>query len=515
MTEDEEWDQLMKAGAAQHAAKVLPPTSEVSTPVNMDPRPQPAGGREIPPDPSPSGPLVDVRGVALDATSPQTRDVQALDITERNLRSFGGSLAAGGVVGKLASKLPGIAGLLGSGSSVARGVGGALEGAAGGAAATAGGTLAGEGRLPTGNEVRDGAILGGAAGAGSRALGGVFAGAPARNDSNILADARASGMGKADYAKFFGSREGALRTLRGDPELRGALGNADKTLELTPKRFAVDNAEATKIMDTADAKNGRIPGVRVDMALNKIVTSLEKAGGTKDVNSVAAAAQKLADQFASGPGANPAHPAPTAEIRRFLSEEVGPKLNTNPNVEDNATSRAARIVYGRLKDMIGEHVGKAAPELATKLETLNEKQATYRMLEDAAKNAQPGQATPGAPKSGGFIDTMHKAAPYMRAGLGAEAGKMAAHAVGVSPEIGAAVGGGVALAAPVIRSAAGAVGRGATAAMATRGGQLAGRAMDAVAPHAAHVLVPKIVGAIEDKDPKAAAQAAADAVYGP
>lgn len=513
-TDDAEFDSLLREAVAEKAAKALPAADAVSRPPGFDPRPMPHGGRDLGAEPSPRGPEVNVRGVGLDVMDPATKGVQALDVTERNLRSAAAALAGGGLASGIASRLPGVSHLLAAEGLAPQLAGAGIAGAAGGVGSAAAGSAA-QGELPSKRDLVTGAVVGGALGIGGRALGHAVETAPVRDGKNILTQARASGMSRPDYAKFFGSREGAVRTLRGDPELRAALGKPDQMLPLVEQRFGAANGAATKIMDSVDATNGRIPTTDVRKAIGDVFTALEKTGGEASANPAAAAAYKLAQQFSSGIGKSDAHPPSSAEIRRFLTEEVGAKLNTNPNVEDSATDRAAGLIYGRLKDLLSKHAEAASPEFAKELATLNEKQATYSMLRDAANKRAPDLSTGDAPKAGGLVEGLKHLAVPARATVGHTVGKYLAGATGiVEPETGGIVGGVVGAAAPVIKRAAGAAGARATSALATPAGQRAGTVLGPVAKSAAHVLVPQIVQLAKTGDRKGAQKVAADAVYG-
>jgi len=506
---------LLREEISERAAKIVPKADDVSSTPGLDPRPEPAGGRDFPADPSPSGPLVEVRGVPLDVTDSRTKELQGLDETERNLRGFAGGLAAGGIASGAAKIAPGLRALLNATSTAPRVAGGVIEGAASGAASTAGSTLAAEGRAPTGTELAVGAGIGGALGAARGAFGAAVKGAPQRDEKALLTAAKASGMTKADYGRFFTTREGAVRTLRADPELRASLGKPEQTLELLEQRFATASSRGADIMNAADAKNGRIPTVELRKAIGDVFNEFEAHGGAAKANPAAAAVYKMAEQFSTGIGKDVKNPPTTAEVRKFLTEEIGSKLNTNPSVADTQTDRAAAAVYGRLKDLIDKHVSSASPALGKELATLNEQQATYKMLQDAAQKRAAALSTSDAPKPGGIVDHVKSALPYLRAGTGATAGAFVGHQLGIDTSTAAAIGSAAGFMAPVAKKAVTLAAEGVTRQLAKPGGQAVGKALQAAGTAGAHLLVPKIVGAVTDEDRRAALAETAKAVYGP
>ena len=81
--------------------------------------------------------------------------------------------------------------------------------------------------------------------------------------------------------------------------------------------------------------------------------------------------------------------------------------------------------------------------------------------------------------------------------------------------IGEVVGGAAGLMAPVAKKAATLAAEGITRQLAKPGGQAVGKALQTAGAAGAHLLVPKIAGAVTDEDRKAALAETAKAVYGP
>lgn len=521
-SEEAELMALLREGVDEKVAAAMPKPGDVSKPVDMGPA---ARGRlmrpEIGPDPSPTGALVDggtgfVGGprFTFDTANPQDMTNLANARSTEAIKTAAGGIAGGAIGGAATRALPVVRSLVAAKGLVPALVGAGIEGAGSGLGSTTGAAIA-RGQLPSSGDLAWGAGSGAAFGVGGRALGRAFAGAPARDDANMLRDARASGMSKPDYGKFFGSREGALKTLRTDPELRGSLGKPEETLRIVDERLPAAHAEATKVLDGADAKNGRLPVVQtMNDVFGKTIAELQKIGGTAN-NQAADAAFRLSEQFKSGIGANNAKPPAASEIRRFLTEEVGSKLNTHPNTEDSATNRAATIVYSKFMKLLDAHAEAASPGLGAELKALNEKQATYMMLRDAAQKRAIDTSTGNAPSWASKL--LRLGERTTNGAVGAAAGHHLAAATGiVDPATGAEIGGAVgALAGPAVIGAARGAGAAATRAMATPAGQAIGRAIPTAAAGASSILVPKIVEYVKAGDRKAALGAGAAEVYGP
>lgn len=543
-----ELDAILREAVDEKVAALMPKAGDVSEPVTLDPR-KPMGqrmrrGDELytdqapPPDSAPDNVLVRgpeflahpdldhtgalVNGgtgfvggprMTFDTANPQDMTNLANLKTTEALKTAAGGIAGGAIGGAATRALPVVRSLVAAKGLVPALVGAGLEGAGAGAGSTTGAALV-HGQLPTGGDLAWGAGSGAAFGVGGRALGRAFAGAPARDDANMLRNARASGMTKPEYAKFFGSREGTLKTLRTDPELRGSLGKPEETLKLVDERLPAAHAEATKVLDTADAKNGRLPVVQtMNEVFGKTIAELQKIGGTAN-NQAADAAFRLSEQFKSGIGANNGKPPAASEIRRFLTEEVGSKLNANPNTEDSATNRAATLVYSKFMKLLDAHAEAASPGLGAELKALNEKQATYMMLRDAAQKNAVNLSTAKAPTWPQKLQQFG-----VRSALGELAGRHLAAATGVvDPEVGAVVGGAAgALVSPATANAVRGTGAAVTRAMASPTGQAIGNAIPtAVAGISSGGIpfVPKIIQAVKAGDRKAALNAGAAEVYG-
>jgi len=466
-----------------------------SGPLTMDPRPSPMmrpredRGSKTSPLPPATGPVETFMGQQTDVSDPKA--AEGMDNTKAFMGFLGGA-SGGAIAGKAASLLPGISALAGSAKLAPRLAGAAIEGTAGGAGATTGSALA-QGHLPTGKELAAGAAMGGAMGVGGKLLGEAVTHAPQREATAILRDAKATGMTPREFGRFFASKEGVNNTIGKDPELRAALGDPEKLTAVLSERTPVAKAAAIKVMDAVDATNGRIPVVDVNKAIGSVFHALEKSGGTQDANPAAAAAYKLLQQFSSGIGKDHSHPPSTADLRRFLTDEVGSKLNTNPNTEDSAVDRAASLVYGKLKDLIDSHAEKAGPRFAKEIHALNEQQSTYALLEQTAARKLP-DAVAGAPtKTAGWMNPIATAA---RVGVGAGVGRTVAHFSGVEPEVGQAVGGALGAVAPAVKAAAQATGKAATTALANSPtAQKVGPAIEPLAELSAHVLIPKVMSA--------------------
>lgn len=462
------------------------------------------------PDPSPSGPLVSVQGVPLDVTAPSTRGIQALDQTNRNLRSVAGGLVAGGIGGKVASMLPGVSNLLGASSIGAQVAGGVLEGAGAGAASTAGSAVATDGALPTSRQLAEGAAVGGVLGGAGRAIEGALKGAPAREDANILGRAGEE-MKAKPYERFFGSRDSVVKTLKEDPELRASLGNPDKLLPIIEQRMPVANGEAQKILATADAKNGPVPvSDWMSKAVGASKAEVARIGGTEK-NPALTAVENVGEQFRSGIGKDPNNPPSAADVRAFMSQEIGGKINKRPvTADETAQNRAAAVLYANFSKVMNEHVANSSPFQAAQLQKLNDQQSTYIMLRDAAEESKVN-ASKGTSWQGKVLDLGHKGVGF---GVGAAAGNA------VGGPVGAAVGGaiGAKVVPPILRAGENAVqdaAEAATRAMATQAGQALGAAAPIATRAAANYATPKIVQKLDDKNqPSIARQIAPAAAAG-
>lgn len=517
----DEWSSILEELAAPGLDKLFPKQADVSKPPRLDPRP-PSGlrrGDELSQhEPNPTGPVETFIGQKNDVTDPKA--MEGLANTKAALGFVAGA-SGGALAGKAVSMLPGVSSLLAARSVAPVAVGGALEGAAAGTGATAASTVATEGRLPTGRELAMGGAMGAGAGAFARGVGASFRGAPQRETTAILRDAKNTGMTTPEYGRFFGSRDSAIEVLKADKALRHAIGNPEEVLSVLAERQPAANAAATRVMDAIDATNGRISTVDTNKAIGSVFHALEASGGPAASNPAAAAAYKLLEQYSGGIGKDANHPPSTKELRRFLTEEVGAKLNMNPNVEDSATDRAARLVYGKLKDLIGAHAENAGPKFASEVETLNKQQSTYSMLEAAATRKLAATSTGEPSKTQSLFNPVQATA---RAVGGALAGRTAAHFASIDPAIGEAAGAVAGAAGPLLKAGAKAAGEAATRAMATPGGQVVGATMEPLAAHSARVLVPKVIAAMRPartgtpEDKAAALELAkkitADATYG-
>jgi hypothetical protein len=512
MTPDEQIEkdiaQLFAKGVKERVAERFPNLPDVAKPVTMDPRPAPMmrppedQASTTSPVPYSRGPIETLGSLAplpgasslpmTDRNNPS--EVHQLD-QARRFTSLVGSQAGGAVAGRLASAIPGVAAAAASPALLPKLASGAVTGAAGGAGATVGG-----GSLNPQDIVR-GAGVGAGLGVAGAALGHAFQGAPAREARDIISRG-GEGMKAGPYEKFFGSREGAIRTLKADNELRAALGKPDEMIAAVEQRLPQAHAEATKILDARDAEIGRIPVLKTMAVFDKAMNDLQRVGGTEK-NAALDTVFNLAKQFKSGLGANNEKPPSTADIRTFLTEVIGSKLNPRPiTTDDTATAKAAGLMYGKFKDLISEHAG---PKLAPAVDRLNEQQATYMLLRDAAEQSRLTDSR------GGSWGT--KVLTTLRSAGGGTAGAMLGHKIAGAP--GAVVG--AAAGAKLERMAeAGArdAGEAITRGMASPGGQALPGAMAPTAKHSAHVLVPQIVHAMRSGDRPAALQATADAVYG-
>lgn len=506
--EDDEFNALFRQAVEERVAKRFPDLPSASKPVTMDPRPAPMM-RPAEDQASATSPLPYSRGpietlgklgpIPAASTAPLTdhdnpAEVHRLDQAHR-FAGLVGSQAGGAVAGRLASAIPGVSAMAASPSLLPKLTSGAVTGAAGGAGATVGG-----GSLDPKDIVR-GAGVGAGLGVAGAALGHAFQGAPAREARDIISRG-GEGMKAGPYEKFFGSREGAIRTLKADNELRNALGKPDEIIAAVEQRLPRAHAEATKILDARDAEVGRIPVLKTMAVFNDAMNDLQRVGGTEK-NAALDTVFNLAKQFKSGLGANVDKPPSTADIRTFLTEVVGSKLNPRPiTTDDTATAKAAGIMYGRLKDLIGEHAG---PKLAPQLDRLNEQQATYMLLRDGAEQARISDSRGGSWGS--------KVLSTLKSAGGGTAGAMIGHKVAGYPGaiVGAAAGAKIErMAEAGARDAGEAITRG----MASPAGQALPGALAPTAKHAAHVLVPQIVQAVRSGDRKTAEKVAADAVYG-
>lgn len=443
------------------------------------------------PDPSPSGPLVSVQGVPLDVTAPETKGIQALDQTNQALRGVAGGLVAGGIGGKVASMLPGVSGLLAAKAIAPQVIGGALEGAGAGAAATTGSTLATNGALPTSKQLAEGAVVGAGLGAAGRAIEGAFKGAPAREEANILGKAGAE-MKMKPYERLFGSRDSLVNTVKADPELRAALGKPDKLLAVIEQRMPVANGEAQQILGTADAKNGKVPvSDWMSKAIGATKAELARVGGTKK-NVALTAADNVGEQFRSGIGKDPANPPSAQEVREFMSQEIGGKINKRPVTgDDNANNHAAALLYANFSKVLNEHVAAASPFQAARLQTLNDQQSTYITLRDAAEEGRMAASKTGGSWQGKMLEIGKR-------GVSGTVGMALGGAVGGAE--GAKVGGVVGtLAGPAIQSGINTAAEAATRAMATPAGQALGAAVPIATRVGANYATPKIVKAMDDK----------------
>ncbi len=507
MTAEEELDALLRSGVEEKVAKVLPEQAGVAKPVTMDPRPAPQM-RPAEDQPSATSPLPYSRGPietlgklgALPAASsaPLTDHANPSEVhqLEQAHRFAGlvGSQAGGAIAGHLATAIPGVAAMAESRNLLPKLASGSVTGAAGGAGATIGG-----GSLDPKDIVR-GAGVGAGFGMAGAAIGHAFQRAPERDAGNIIARG-GEGMKAGPYEKFFGSREGAVRTLRADPELRGALGKPDEMIATVADRLPKAHAEATKILDARDAEVGRIPVLKTMQVFDKAMADLQRVGGTEK-NAALDTVFNLAKQFKSGLGANNDKPPSTADIRTVLTEVIGSKLNPRPiSTDDTATAKAAGLMYGKFKDLISEQAG---PKLAPALDRLNEQQATYMLLRDAAEQNRISESRGGSWGS--------KVISTLKSAGGGTAGAMLGHKVAGYPGAvaGAAIGAKVErMAEAGARDASDAVTRG----MASPTGQAIGKGLPAASASAAHVLVPQVVNALRSGDRKTAEKVVADAVY--
>jgi hypothetical protein len=140
----------------------VPAPAQAAAPAQGGPR---RGDELFQPEPNRSGPLVDVEGVPLDVTRPETRNVQGLSTFNHQLKSLAGGLGGGMLGGAAVKALPGV-------SALPNAAGVILEGAGSGAGASAGAALANK-ELPTGRDMLIGAGVGAALPAVGLAIGGV------------------------------------------------------------------------------------------------------------------------------------------------------------------------------------------------------------------------------------------------------------------------------------------------------------------------------------------------------
>jgi hypothetical protein len=500
---DEEYDKLIRKAVDEKVKAAMPKLDSVGRPLGMDPRPapmmRPTKYDDAEATTGARGPIETLGGPIPGLASAQLidkTDPAQVELADTNRRFMGlvGSQVGGAAAGTLAAGAPGIRSLLGSGSMPARILGAGATGAAAGV-----GSTAGSGNIEP-RALATGAALGGAAGMVGAGIGEALSRAPKAATAQLFRNA-SDGVKGADYEQFFTSREGVVKVLKSEPDLRAALGKPEEMQQLVATKLPEAHAEATRIMDTADAK-GRIPVSKVATALADAWTELQHIGGS-EANPAAAAAERIGKQFSSGIGANPARPPSGEQIRQFLTQEVQPKMNPRPvTVDDKATNRASAVIAQKLKTLLTEHADSVG--LGDKLAELNNRQATYIMLKDAAARSVMNEAKGGA-SAGGFLkDKLVKAA------AGGAVGAAAGRALGgdkESTEAGSAIGMAAALGGP-------AVGRAAVRAAASPAVQGAATALAPVANHAAHLLVPRIVGALQTGNKRAAQQAAADAVYG-
>lgn len=400
---------------------------------------------------------------------------------------FGGELAGGlvqqGVPG--ASALGPVAGgaVSGAGYSKAGDVGGLAKDTATGAAIGQAGELAGK-----------------AIGVGAQKLA---AAAPAAADK--LIDKALGAEAREQVRKqLWAARDRVNATIKGDPELRRAIGNPGKVLDVSGDRLPKLAKETEAIYTAADATGGGLQPADVLAPLNQIRNDMVKnsVDGTQ-----VRAVDKVIDEFAEGLGKNPSAGAkgqggpqyliPAQKIRDWITDRLAP--GSRPLDRDSSEAeKAIASMAVKVRDVLEGYVAKnAGPEAAAQLQAVNGKISSYallgRLAEDSVRKDAQG---PGAVTAIARALSGHKAE-----GVGAAIG----YALG--GPVGSMVGAGTATAAkklvPEIVSAA-----------ASPAGQAAGRAAPGVAAAGTRALSQPTIDALVSGDPQRRRAAIHHEVFG-
>lgn len=279
--------------------------------------------------------------------------------------------------------------------------------------------------------------------------------------------------------QVYDEKDAVMRTVMADKDIRPALGKPAELLRVLPKKFDADNAVTDGIYaealandaaaqsaarakpsrsavpeaidDDLAATTTRIPAesmktvvygkqAGVDTSVPKparpvapvnpgvpVVDVMQVFGSTakefRDQSRdprMAAAVDRISEQFRNGIGKDPAHPPSPLQVREFLSRDLQkPAKMNDPNADAPPVKEALQELAGRVRTTLHAYVEKHAPGRLPDLEAANKRLHVYSMIEDvAADQARRQEKAPSAARQAFNV----LAAPVSVGGAGAVIG---------------------------------------------------------------------------------------------
>jgi len=436
-----------------------------------DPRPQPAGGRALPPDPQPAGP-VNTLGklgplpVASTARLIDYEDPTQVAARDANKAFLGaaGSMVGGGLAGTAAAAAPGVRALVNGAKLLPRMAGGAIEGAASGVGAATGGKLA-QGETPTGGELAAGAGAGAALGAAIPAaaagVNGLLRGAMNASDESLLSKL-GDGATKKMRDKINEKADETVNLIRSTPALKAAYKDPASFARATTAELGNNGKALDTIYDAADKGSPFDPAKALGQLQALQQQHNSRLAGKEIATELQPTIDKLMDR-ATTPGAPPIS---SRELREEISRLQDIAFDRSAAAKSSDAQKAAARAAGVLKDALEAHVDANLPGQGDAVRKLNADQTVLARLKKAAEYqalAVPHQEGTRLSKIGkGVATAVSHAGGGAAAVHGAMTGNTAEMAAGLAAAVAPAALGAGRRAATEAVAAAGRVGVGAS-----------------------------------------------------
>lgn len=272
------------------------------------------------------------------------------------------------------------------------------------------------------------AAIGGAAGAALGAAGnklfGRYANTAVERHAKHIAEDVTEGANMVQARRFAKVQELAADVFDKDPELRKALGNPAKALDVVDQRFATYGPQTGPIYQKIDAA---FRPMTIGEAMAPVEAQIAKYAQEPGKETIAAALERSKDNFVSAlsrsrvwAGKIEDMPVPTQTVRRWTSNLLSEADHTLGSIAETERYRIKDELHSVADRILKDHIddaAKAVPALKPEVAELTDLNKKLRVL-NAAKEALEVRATKESIGRDGLAGTLKKIGLPSVVGLG-------------------------------------------------------------------------------------------------